>query len=74
MKPEGTAQTIFAKRNDFACLGWNEELTLKGPELGREKATLKTLDATLPRQMESARLKQIHQYSQFEKEKNIPAG
>ena len=23
----GTAQTIFAERNDFACLGWNVELT-----------------------------------------------
>ena len=74
MKPQGTAQTIFAERNDFACLGWNVELTLKGPELGREKVTLKTLAATLRRQMESARLKQMHQYSQFEKEKNIPAG
>ena len=34
MKPQGTAQTIFAERNDFACLGWNVELTLKGPEMG----------------------------------------
>ena len=40
----------------------------------KRAGTLKTLAATLPRQMERASLNQMHQYSQFEKEKNIPAG